>query len=136
MNDQDSDKNHGSFKSSMGDVTDSQVVVGHGNVISEGNIVAHEGGAAVGSRGVAATGQSAAAAEGAAAAAGKSSANVGFAERAKNSRVFKIAALIALLATAFATGLLVFGVTDLGVAGYIIAIISIIVGVIPLFSKR
>jgi hypothetical protein len=120
----------------MGDVTDSQVVVGHGNVIGEGNIVAHEGGAAVGSRGVAATGQSAAAAEGAAAAAGKSSANVGFAERAKNSRVFKIAALIALLATAFATGLLVFGVTDLGVAGYIIAIISIIVGVIPLFSKR
>ena len=89
MNNQDSDKNHGSFKSKIGDVKDSQVVVGHGNKISEGNIVAHEGGTAVGSGGVAATGQSAAAAEGAAAAAGKSSANAGFAEQAKNSRVLR-----------------------------------------------
>jgi hypothetical protein len=129
------DKNHGSFKSTIGDVTNSEVIVGHGNVAGRGNtvgdrnIVAHKGGAAAGPGGAAAAG-------GSAAAAGRSSANVGLVERAKKSRVVKLAGVIALLATAAATGLLVSGATDLGVAGYIIAVIAVIVGVIPLFSNK
>lgn len=134
--DQDSGKfkspgtNYGSFESSIGDVRDSQVVVGHENV------VAQKGAAVAGPGGAAAAGHSAAATEGAAAAAGHSSVNVGLVERAKKSRVFVIAGVIVILATFAATGLLIAGVTSLGVAGYIIAAISVIVAVIPLFSNK
>jgi hypothetical protein len=123
-------KAHGSFESSLGDVTNSQVVVG------DGNVVAQKGAAAAGPGGSAAAGHGAAATGGAAAAAGHSSANVGLIERAKKSRAFKIAGIIAVLATLAATGLLIAGVTDLGVAGYIVAVISVIVAVIPLFSNK
>ena len=122
--------NYGSFESSTGDVTDSQVVQGHDNV------VAQKGAAAAGEGGAAATGHSAAATGGAAAAAEHSSASVGLVEKAKRSRTTKIAAVIAILATLAATGLLIAGVTNLGVAGYIVAVISVIVAVIPLFSNK
>jgi hypothetical protein len=134
--DQDSSKNkdpgmkYGSFESSIGDVRNSQIVVGHENV------VAQKGATAAGPGGAAAAGRSAAATGGAAAAAGHSSANVGLVERAKKSRTFMIAAVIAILATLAATGLLIAGVTNLGVAGYILAVISVIVAVIPLFSNK
>jgi len=130
------DDNFSSFESSIGDVTNSEVIVGHGNIVGDGNTVAREGAAIAGAGGAAATGQSAAATEGAAAAAGGSSANVGLVEQAKSSLVVKLAGLIAILATAAATGLLISGATDLGVAGYIVAVIAIIVGVIPLFSNK
>jgi hypothetical protein len=103
------------------------------NVVGDRNVVAYEGGAAAGPGAAAAADGSAAAVRGAAAA-GRSSARIGFAERAKNSLMAKIAGLIALLAMIAATALLIFGVTDLGIAGYIIAVISVIVGIIPLLS--
>ena len=144
------DRKYGSFESSIGDVTNSQVVVGKDNVVGDRNIVAHIGAAAAGPRGAAATeqsaaatGQSAAASEesaigtgGSTVAAGPSSATAGLVARARKSRVTKVFGLIAILATAAAIGLLAWGVTDLGVAGFIVTVIALIVSIVPLFSNK
>ena len=110
--------------------------VGDNIAADEGAAVAGPGGAAATGQSAAATGQSAAATEGAVAAPGQSSASTGLVERARNSRWARIFGVIAILATAAATGLLIAGVTDLGVAGYIVAVVAVIVGVIPLFSSN
>jgi hypothetical protein len=109
-------------------------IINDRRVIGYGNIVATEGSAIAGPGGAAAAQGGAAAVRGAAAA-GQSSANRGLVEQAKNSLRVKIAGLIALLATIAATALLVSGSTNIGIAGYILALISVIVGVIPLLSK-
>jgi hypothetical protein len=110
-------------------------IISDRSVIGDRNIVATEGSAIAGPGGAAATHGSAAAVRGGTAAAGQSSANRGFVERAKKSLRFKLAGLIALLATIAATALLVSGATDVGIAGYIVAVISVIVGIIPLLSE-
>jgi hypothetical protein len=104
-------------------------------VIGDNNVVASEGSAAAGLGGAAATHGSAAAVQGAAAA-GQSSANRGFVEQAKKSLRVKLAGLIALLATIAATALLVSGITNLGITGYVVAVISVIVGIVPLLSTQ
>jgi hypothetical protein len=104
-------------------------------VIGDNNVVASEGSAAAGLGGAAATHGSAAAVQGAAAA-GQSSANRGFVEQAKKSLRVKLAGLIALLATIAATALLVSGITNLGITGYVVAIISVIVGIVPFLSTQ
>ena len=43
--------------------------------------------------------------------------------------------VVAVLVTVAATVLLITGTTDVGIAGYVLAVISIIVGAIPLFSR-
>jgi hypothetical protein len=102
-------------------------------VIGDNNVVATGGSVAAGPGGAAAAHGSAAAVRGAAAA-GQASANRRFVEQAKKSHRVKLAGLIALLATIAATALLVSGITDLGIAGYVVAVISVIVGIIPLLS--
>jgi hypothetical protein len=102
-------------------------------VMGDKNIVAGPGGAAAGPGGVAAAGNSAAAAGQAAASAGHSSARVGLAARAKASVWAKLFGFLAVVSTLTATLLLIAGITEVGIAGYIVAVISIVVGVIPLF---
>jgi hypothetical protein len=126
---QSSGKSQGSYQAAVGDVKDSTVIMGHRNTVGNDNIVAHEGAAAAGPKGAAATGESAAAT-------GQSSANAGFVDRAKNSRWVRAFAITALLATLAATGLLIAGVADLGIAGYILAVVAVAVGVIPLLSSK
>jgi hypothetical protein len=133
---QDSGKSYGSYQATVGDVKDSTVVQGDRNIVGDDNTVAYEAAAAAGPKGAAATDQSAAATEGAVATVGPSPASAGFVDRAKNSRWVRAFAVIALLATLAATGLLIAGVTDLGVAGYILAVVAVIVGVIPLLSSK
>lgn len=55
--------------------------------------------------------------------------------KAKASTLAKISGLIALVATALATVLLIVNVTNVGIAGYIVAVISALVAIIPLFRQ-
>ena len=118
-----------------GNVYNSEAVVGDSSVVGDGNVVATDGSSAAGPGGAAAVGTSAAAAQGSTAKVKRFSAGAGSIERAKTSRLAKASGLIALIATVTATILLALGVTDIGIAGYIVAAIAVIVGVIPLFSK-
>jgi hypothetical protein len=104
-------------------------------VIGDNNVVATGGSAAAGPGGAAAAHGSAAAVRGAAAT-GHSSVNRRLVEQAKESRWVKLAGVIALLATIAATALLVSGITDIGIAGYVVAVISVIVGIVPLLSAQ
>ncbi len=61
--------------------------------------------------------------------------NRGFVQRAKESRWPKFFGAIALAATVAATILLILNVADIAIAGYIVAVIAIVIGVIPLYSK-
>jgi hypothetical protein len=110
-------------------------IAGDAIVASRGGVAAGTGGAAAGSGGAAATGMSAAATHGASAAAGRSSANVGFTSRARASRWAQSFGVTAVIATVVATTLLILDITDIAIAGYVLAVIAVIVGVIPLFSK-
>ena len=56
------------------------------------------------------------------------------AEKVRSSTWVKISGLIALIAVVTATVLLMTGVTDIGVAGYAVALISLLAAIIPLFS--
>lgn len=104
------------------------------SITGSGNAVAGDGSAAAGSGGAAAVGASAAAAQGATAKVEHSSALAELAKRARASRWAKTFGAIALIATGAATALLALNVTDVGIAGYILAVIAVAVGVIPLFS--
>ena len=110
-------------------------ITGDGNVVGDGNIVATDGSAAAAPGGAAAVGTSAAAALGATATVKHSSESAGFVERAKTSRLAKASGVTALIAIVAATVLLGLGVTDIGISGYAVAVIAVIVGIIPLFSK-
>jgi len=105
------------------------------NIHGVGNVVAYGAGAAAGTGGAAAAGTSAAAAQSSAASAGKSSASISLVRQAKMSRWTRLFGLLALVATVVATVLLVRHQTSLGIAGYIVAVIAVIVGIIPLLSK-
>lgn len=131
-----SDRKYSSFESKIGDVKKSQVVVGNNNVVAgpKGAAATEQSAAATGES-AAATEESAAGAGGSTAAAGRSAAKVGLVARGKKSRVTKVFGVIAILATAAAIGLLVAGVTDLAVAGFIITAIALIVSIVPLFSS-
>lgn len=90
-----------------------------------------------GSGNVVATGNSAAAGPGGAAATrGSSTAFAGMVDRAKSSRWVKVSGVIALLATAAATALVVLSITDIAIAGYALAVIAVGVAVIPLFRSE
>jgi hypothetical protein len=68
---------------------------------------------------------------GGAAAAGHGTAKVGLVERAKSSTWAKIWGALALAAVIAATILLVAGVTDISVAGYVLAVVGVCVAVVP-----
>jgi magnesium-transporting ATPase (P-type) len=136
------------FSARVGDVTDSTVVIGNDNdvrgnsagrqetVASEGSAISYGDGPAAGGQSAVATGQSAAAAENSAAAVGQRPAKTGLAEQARQSVLAKTAGAIALVAAIAATALLIPGITNLAVAGYVISLISVLVAVIPLFTNR
>jgi hypothetical protein len=105
------------------------------SISGSGNIVAGDGGAAAGTGGAAAVGASAAAAQGSTAKVRNSFPIGVLRERAKASRWAQTFGVLALIATVTATILVTLSVTDLGIAGYILAVIAVVVGVIPLFSK-
>lgn len=93
------------------------------------------GGVAQSGSGPAAAGESAAADRGGAAAAGGSTATGGgLAERVQGAPWWsKLLGLLALLAGAAATGLLIAGKTDAVVAGYAVAVVALFVAAVPLF---
>jgi hypothetical protein len=66
---------------------------------------------------------------------GQPPAVVSLADRAKSSRWVKFFGVIALIATAAATVLVALGITGIGIAGYILAVIAVVAGVIPLFRS-
>lgn len=92
------------------------------------------GGAARSDSGPAAAGASAAAAEGGAAVAGTGSAKTSMGQKMKASRWASVFGALAACAVIAACVLLVVGVTDVAVAGFIVAVIAIVVGLIPVFS--
>ena len=110
------------------------------------NILAIDGGIAAGTGGVAIGHSSAVAYSGGLAAAGGGSAvsrgstspidKAGLIEHARASRWVKVFGVICLAATAAATVLLVLHVTDIGVAGYLVAVLAIVVGIIPLLRSQ
>lgn len=102
-------------------------VVNNLQVQGSNNIVAGAGGAAAGAGGVAAAGGSAAAGT-------NSTANVGqpLAKRVKKSRWAQVFGVIALLITIATTILLIMGKTDIGLAGYVLAVVAVLIGVIPI----
>lgn len=61
--------------------------------------------------------------------------SAGIGERAKSSTWVKIFGFITLAAAVTATVLLITKVTDIGIAGYAVALISLFVAIIPLFRK-
>jgi hypothetical protein len=60
---------------------------------------------------------------------------VGLIDRAKSSTRVKVFGLIMIIAAVAATALLMANVTDIGVAGYALALMSLLVAVIPLFRE-
>jgi hypothetical protein len=123
MTDRDSEPGDRSFKVRTGGIENSQVTIGNNNkVIAQGKSPANGPGGST-------------ATEPNAAASGDAK-HRGRLERAKHSLLSTIGGAVALLATAAATGLLIFGVTNIGIAGYILAVIAIFVGSIPLFSSK
>jgi hypothetical protein len=105
------------------------------NVSGSGNVVASEGSAAAGPGGAAAIGGGSASVEGTTVNVGQPPAVVSLADRAKSSRWVKFFGVIALIATAAATVLVALGITGIGIAGYILAVIAVVAGVIPLFRS-
>ena len=65
---------------------------------------------------------------------GLAAATVGLAERASSSTWAKVCGALALAAAIVATILLLVGVTNLGIAGYIVAVVGICAAVVPLFG--
>jgi hypothetical protein len=112
------------------------VIVGDKNIVTTGaNSPVATGGSAVATgSGTAAAGESAAASGGSAAAAGGSQARVGFVERAKKSKWTKAWGGIALLLTIATTVLVLTHAFRFDWAGYILAVIGIVVAVVPLFG--
>ncbi len=92
------------------------------------NVVAGPGGVSAGTGGAAAAGASAAATG------TNSTANVAqsLAERVKKSRWAQTFGIIAVLITVATTVLLAMGKTDVGLAGYVLAVVAVLVGVVPI----
>ena len=103
------------------------------NVSGSSNVVAGDRSAASGPGGAAAISGSTNSAEGATVNVGHSPAVISLTKRARSSRWVKIFGAIALIATAAATTLVALKITDIGIAGYALAAIAVVVGAVPLF---
>lgn len=59
--------------------------------------------------------------------------NIGLADRVRSSIIIRVLGVITLVAALIATVLAFLGVTDIAIAGYAVALISLVAAVIPLF---
>ncbi len=104
-------------------------------VSGSGHVVASDGSAASGLGGASAVGGSAAAAQGSTAHVVRPSAIARLAKRAATSRWVKVSGVVALMATAAATALVALNVTGIAIAGLILAVIAVVVGVVPMLRN-
>jgi hypothetical protein len=119
---------------------DNTIATGQSQIATGGGVTAGRdasnvtttGGADARQGGTAATGASAIAQEGSGAAAGGSSTSIGVLDRAKKSRWTKTWALISLILLVITIVLVIVGAFGLDWAGFIVAALAILVGVIPL----
>lgn len=108
-------------------------------VSGSGNVVAGAGGVAAGPGGAVATGRSAAAADNSTASVERpagTGTRANLAMRATKSRWSQAFGIIALLITVAVTVLLLEGVTSIVAAGYILAVVAVVVGVVPILKQE